>query len=417
MTTPARRRVVITGLGAICPLGNDVATFWNRALKGENGIERHEDLVTAGLTTTIAGRVRGFDPAMVFNDRKYARQTDPFVHYAVFAADQAIKDSGLNLEQVNRERVGCIIGSGIGGLQEIQEGNSILIHRGPGRISPFFIPKLMLNAAAGNVAIRFGLKGPNYATASACAAANHALGAALRTIQYGDADVMVTGGTEAAVTVLGMAGFCSARAMSQRNDDPEHASRPFDKERDGFVMGEGAGIAVFEELEHARKRGANIICEVVGFGSTDDAYHMTSPSEDGEGAVRSMEMAVRDAGLAPQDVTYINAHGTSTEYNDKTETLAIKKLFGDHARKLMVSSTKSMVGHLLGASGAVELVVTALAIQKDMVPPTRNLTVADPDCDLDYVPHEGRSAKVSVAISNSFGFGGHNATIALAKLK
>ncbi|MBE7492029.1 MAG: beta-ketoacyl-ACP synthase II [Planctomycetes bacterium] len=417
MSTPARRRVVITGLGVICPLGNDVATFWNRAIKGENGIERCEDFVAAQLTTTIAGRIKGFDAAAAFGDRKYARQTDPFVHYAVYAAEQAIRNAGLELDKLDRNRVGCIIGSGIGGLEEIQEGNRILLERGPGRINPFFIPKLMLNAAAGNVAIRFGLKGPNFATASACAAANHALGAAFRTIQYGDAEVMVCGGTEAAVTVLGMAGFCSARAMSQRNDDPAHASRPFDKERDGFVMGEGAGIAIFEELEHARRRGANIICEVVGFGATDDAFHMTSPSEDGEGAVRSMELALRDAGLKPEDVTYINAHGTSTEYNDKTETLAIKKLFGAHARKLMVSSTKSMVGHLLGASGAVELVVTALAIQNDLVPPTRNLTVPDPECDLDYVPHEGRSARVSAAISNSFGFGGHNATIALSKLR
>lgn len=417
MSTSARRRVVITGLGVICPLGNDVTTFWNRALKGENGIERYEDLASAGLTTTIAGRIKGFDAAVAFNDRKYARQTDPFVHYAVFAAEQALKDSKLDLDKTDRNRVGCVIGSGIGGLEEIQDGNRVLIERGPGRINPFFIPKLMLNAAAGNVAIRFGLKGPNFATASACAAANHALGVAYRTIQYNDADVMVTGGTEAAVTVLGMAGFCSARAMSQRNDDPAHASRPFDKERDGFVMGEGGGIAVFEELEHARKRGANIICEVVGFGATDDAFHMTSPSEDGEGAVRSMANAIRDAGLKPEDVSYINAHGTSTEYNDKTETLAIKRLFGDHSKKLMVSSTKSMIGHLLGASGAVELVVTALAIQKDMVPPTRNLHVPDPNCDLDYVPHEGRSARVNVAISNSFGFGGHNATIALSKVR
>lgn len=417
MTAPARRRVVITGLGVICPVGNDVNTFWNAVLRGENGITRLEDFVQAGLTTVIAGRIKGFDAAAAFGDRKYARQTDPFVHYAVYAAEQALKDSALNIESEDRSRIGCIIGSGIGGLEEIQDGNRILIERGPGRINPFFIPKLMLNAAAGNVAIRFGLKGPNFATASACAAANHALGAAFRTIQYSDADIMVCGGTEAAVTVLGMAGFCSARAMSQRNDDPEHASRPFDKERDGFVMGEGAGIAVFEELEHARKRGAKIYAEVVGFGATDDAFHMTTPSEDGEGAVRSMENALRDGGLKPQDVDYINAHGTSTEYNDRTETRAIKKLFGDHAKKLMVSSTKSMIGHLLGASGAVELVATALAIQNDMAPPTRNLLVPDPECDLDYVPHEGRSAKIKVAISNSFGFGGHNATIALSKLR
>ncbi|MBK9975691.1 MAG: beta-ketoacyl-ACP synthase II [Planctomycetes bacterium] len=417
MSAPARRRVVITGLGVICPVGNDVNTFWNAVLRGENGITRLDDFVAAGLTTVIAGRVKGFDAAVAFGDRKYARQTDPFVHYAVYAAEQALKDSALNLESEDRSRIGCIIGSGIGGLEEIQDGNRILIERGPGRINPFFIPKLMLNAAAGNVAIRFGLKGPNFATASACAAANHALGAAFRTIQYNDADIMVCGGTEAAVTVLGMAGFCSARAMSQRNDDPAHASRPFDKERDGFVMGEGGGIAVFEELEHARKRGAKIYAEVVGFGATDDAFHMTTPSEDGEGAVRSMENALRDGGLKPQDVDYINAHGTSTEYNDRTETRAINKLFTDHAKKLMVSSTKSMIGHLLGASGAVELVATALAIQNDIAPPTRNLLVPDPECNLDYVPHEGRAAKIRVAISNSFGFGGHNATIALSKVR
>lgn len=415
MTPSARRRVVITGMGVLCPLGNDVPTYWDNILHGRNGIARQEDFVQSGMTTVIAGRIKGFDAAEALGDRKYARQTDPFVHYAVFAAGQAMKDSGLNMDVVDRTRCGCIIGSGIGGLNEIHEGNRVLLERGPTRISPFFIPKLMLNAAAGNVAIRFGLKGPNFATASACAAANHALGAAFRTIQYGDADVMISGGTEAATTVLGMAGFCSARAMSQRNDDPEHASRPFDKERDGFVMGEGAGVMVFEELQHALKRNARIYAEVVGFGQTDDAYHMTSPSEDGEGASRSMALAVRDSGRTLVDVDYINAHGTSTEYNDKTETLAIKRVFGDHAHKLMVSSTKSMIGHLLGASGAVELVATALAVKHDMVPPTRNLHVPDPECDLDYVPHEGRSAKVRMAISNSFGFGGHNATIALAK--
>lgn len=411
-----RRRVVITGLGVVSPVGNDVPTFWNAVLSGANGIGHVPEFVEAGLTTSICGRLKGFNAEEIIGDRKYVRQTDPFVHYAVVASAQALKDSGLNLDVSDRNRAGAIIGSGIGGLEEIQDGNRTLIERGPKRINPFFIPKLMLNAAAGNVAIRFGLKGPNFATASACAAANHALGMAFRTIQYGDADVMLAGGTEAACTVLGMAGFCAARAMSTRNDDPEHASRPFDKDRDGFVMGEGAGVLVFEELEHAQKRGARIYAEVVGFGATDDAFHMTSPSEDGDGAIRSMAAAVRDAGLKPEDVTYINAHGTSTEYNDRTETLAVKKLFGDHARKLMISSTKSMIGHLLGASGAVELVATALAVANDKVPPTRNLTNPDPLCDLDYVPHEGRSAVVKVALSNSFGFGGHNATIALAKL-
>jgi len=412
-----RRRVVITGLGVLSPIGNDVPTFWDAALRGANGIETQQEYVEAGLTTTIAGRLKNFNAEALLGDRKYVRQTDPFVHFAVIASQQALEDSKLDREKTDMTRVGAIIGSGIGGLEEIMDGNRTLIERGPRRINPFFIPKLMLNAASGNVAIRFGLRGPNFATASACASANHALGMALRTIQYGDADVILAGGAEAACTVLGLAGFCAARAMSTRNDDPEHASRPFDKERDGFVMGEGAGVLVFEELEHAKARGAQIYCEVAGFGQTDDAFHMTSPSEDGEGAMRSMLLAVKDTGAKPEDVTYINAHGTSTEYNDRTETLAVKKAFGDHAKKLMISSTKSMVGHLLGASGAVELVATALAIKHGMVPPTRNLTVPDPDCDLDYVPHEGRSADINVALSNSFGFGGHNATVALRKFK
>lgn len=418
MSQIQRRRVVVTGLGVLSPIGNDVSTFWQAALRGENGITNQQDFADAGLTTTIAGRLKNFDATeLLGGDRKYVRQTDPFVHYAVISAQEALKDSALDLEKANRERVGAIIGSGIGGLEEIQDGNRTLIERGPRRINPFFIPKLMLNAASGNVAIRFGLKGANFATASACASANHAIGMALRTIQYGDADVVLTGGTEAACTVLGLAGFCAARAMSTRNDDPEHASRPFDKERDGFVMGEGAATIVFEELEHAKARGAKIYCEVAGFGQTDDAFHMTSPSEDGEGAMRSMLLAVQDAGARPEDVSYINAHGTSTEYNDRTETLAIKKAFGDHAKKLAVSSTKSMVGHLLGASGAVELVAAALAVQNDIVPPTRNVSVPDPDCDLDYVPHEGRSMPVNLVLSNSFGFGGHNATIALKKFR
>ncbi len=415
MSYNGRRRVVITGLGVVSAIGNDVPTFWDALIKGANGIEQYADFGEAGLTTTIAGRVKGFDAVELLGDRKYARQTDPVVHFAIVASAEALKDSALNLEAEDRTRIGVIIGSGIGGLEEIYDGNKTLIERGPRRVNPFFVPKMMLNAPAGNVAIRFGLKGPNFATASACTSANHALGMALRTIQYGDADVILAGGSEAACTVLGMAGFCAARAMSTRNDDPAHASRPFDKDRDGFVMGEGAGILVFEELERAKARGAKIYAEVSGFGMTDDAFHITSPCEDGEGATRSMQLAVQDSGLKPEDVDYVNAHGTSTEYNDRSETLAIKKAFGDHARKMMVSSTKSMVGHLLGASGAVELVGTALAVQRDMAPPTRNLANPDVDCDLDYVPHEGRAATIRVAISNSFGFGGHNATIALKK--
>ncbi|MBX3459125.1 MAG: beta-ketoacyl-ACP synthase II [Planctomycetes bacterium] len=415
MFNNGRRRVVITGLGVISAIGNDVPTFWQGAIKGANGIELCPDFAEAGLTTTIAGRVKNFDATVLLGDRKYARQTDPVVHFAVVAAGEALKDSGLNLETEDRTRIGCIIGSGIGGLEEIYDGTKTLIERGPRRVNPFFVPKMMLNAAAGNVAIRYGLTGPNFATASACTSANHALGMALRTIQYGDADVIFAGGSEAACTVLGMAGFCAARAMSTRNGDPSRASRPFDKDRDGFVMGEGAGVLVFEELERAKARGAKIYAEVAGFGMTDDAFHITSPSEDGEGARRSMELAVKDSGRKFEEFDYINAHGTSTEYNDRSETLAIKRLFGDHARKLMVSSTKSMIGHLLGASGAVELVATALAVHNDIAPPTRNLEQPEEGLDLDYVPHEGRKATVRAALSNSFGFGGHNATIALAK--
>lgn len=415
MVNSGRRRVVITGMGIVSPLGNNKADFWTAIQNGQNGVRTVPWAVEVKLTTTIAGVVQNFDAAELMGDRKWARQTDPFVHFAAVSAAEAVKDSGMDLSKMDLDRFGCILGSGIGGLNEIEDGHNILHARGPGRLSPFFIPKLMLNAAAGNIAIKFGLRGPNFSTASACASANHALGMALRTIQYNDADVMLTGGSEASITVLGLGGFCAARAMSTRNLEPERASRPFDKERDGFVMGEGGAVLVFEELEHAKRRGASIYAEVIGYGATDDAYHMTSPSEDGMGATRAMALALKDAGVNPSDVSYINAHGTSTEYNDKTETLAIKRLFGDHAKKLLVSSTKSMTGHLLGASGAVELVATALGIKNDIAPPTRNLENPDPACDLDYVPKTARQAKISVAISNSFGFGGHNATIALGK--
>lgn len=412
-----RRRVVVTGRGAINSLGHDAKTFWDGVKACENGIRSFPDLVESGMTTSIAGRVIDFDATDYFGDRKFARQTDPFVHFAMVATKQAVAEAGLDDEKVDKNRVGCIIGSGIGGIHEIGTGAEVLHKRGPTRVSPFFIPKLMLNAAAGNIAIKYGFTGPNFATASACTSANHAIGAALRTIQYGDADVIVTGGSEAPCTTLGMAGFCSARAMSTRNDDPAHASRPFDKDRDGFVMGEGAGIIVFEELEHAKARGANILAEVAGFGQSDDAFHMTTPSEDGEGACISMRNALKDARVNPEDVTYINAHGTSTEYNDKTETKAIKRTFGDHASKLTVSSTKSMIGHLLGASGAVELVAVISAIADGVIPPTRNLVTPSEGLDLDYVANEARDGKIDVAISNSFGFGGHNATIAMRRFE
>ncbi len=415
MTDSGRRRVVITGMGVVSPVGNTRNDFWAAITSGQNGVRTVPWAIEQKLTTTIAGTVINFDANELLGDRKWARQTDPFVHFAAASAIEAMKDSGLDLTKTDLDRFGCILGSGIGGLNEIEDGHNILHARGPGRLSPFFIPKLMLNAAAGNIAIKFGLRGPNFSTASACASANHALGMALRTIQYNDADLMLTGGSEASITVLGLGGFCAARAMSTRNNEPEKASRPFDKDRDGFVMGEGGAVLVFEELEHAKKRGATIYAEVIGYGATDDAYHMTSPAEDGMGASRSMWAALKDARVEPSAVNYINAHGTSTEYNDKTETLAVKRVFGDYAKKLLMSSTKSMTGHLLGASGAVELVATALAIKNDVAPPTRNLDNPDPACDLDYVPHVAKQAKISVAMSNSFGFGGHNATIALGK--
>jgi 3-oxoacyl-[acyl-carrier-protein] synthase II len=408
-----RRRVVITGLGVLTPIGNDVPSFWEAALKGSNGIRRVEHFDVSDMPVKIAGMIQGFDPSTVM-DSKDARKTDPFVHFAIAAAVEAVRDSGMDFSKHDPYRVGVIMGTGIGGLQEIESGSHTLFGRGPGRVNPFFIPKLMPNAGAANVAIYFGIKGPNYTSTSACAASAHAVGVALRTIQYGDADIVLSGGSEAPVSRLGMAGFCAARAMAaDRNDDPEHASRPFDANRSGFVMGEGAGVLVLEELEHAKKRGAKIYAEVVGFGATDDAFHITAPSEDGEGAIACMKIAMKDGGLNPEDVSYINAHGTSTLLNDKTESLAIRRVLGEQANKVLVSSTKSMVGHLLGGSGGVELVAAAMSLHQQKVHPTRNWENRDPSCDLDYIPGSGRDAKVTAVLKNSFGFGGHNATIAL----
>ncbi len=408
-----RRRVVITGLGAITPIGNDVRSFWEAALGGSNGIRKIEHFDVSDMPVKIAGMIQGFEASSVM-DAKEARKTDPFVHFAIAAAVEAVRDSGLDLAGYDPYRIGVIIGTGIGGLQEIESGSHTLYGRGPGRVNPFFIPKLMPNAGSANVAIQFGLKGPNYTPTSACAASAHAVGVAMRTIQFGDADIVLSGGSEAPVSRLGMAGFCAARAMaSDRNDDPEHASRPFDAKRSGFVMGEGAGVLVLEELEHAKKRGAKIYAEVSGFGATDDAFHITAPSDDGEGAMACMRIAMKDAGLNPEDVSYINAHGTSTLLNDKTETLAVKRVLGEHAKKVLMSSTKSMIGHLLGGSGGVELVAAALSLAEQKVHPTRNWENRDPDCDLDYIPGSGRDAKVKAVLKNSFGFGGHNATVAL----
>lgn len=415
MSTPNRRRVVVTGLGTVCPIGNDVPTFWDNALKGANGVRRIEGFDVSDMTVQIAAQVRDFDPSL-FLDRKEVRKTDPFVHFAVGAATEAVEDSGLDLSKLDPYRVGVILGSGIGGIIEIQDGSETLVARGPGRVSPFFIPKLMPNAASAHVAIKYGFKGVNFTTASACAASNHAVGTALRQIQYGDADVMITGGSEAPVCRLGMSGFCAARAMAaDRNDDPEHASRPFDRDRSGFVMGEGSGILVLEELEHAKARGATIYCEVVGYGATDDAHHITAPVEGGEGAFNSMRLAMEDGRLNASDISYVNAHGTSTELNDKTESLAIARLLGDHAKNIGISSTKSMVGHLLGGSGGVELVACAKTLQTQSVHPTRNHTNPGDDCALDYIAEGARNVPVNALLKNSFGFGGHNATLALKR--
>jgi 3-oxoacyl-[acyl-carrier-protein] synthase II len=402
-----RRRVAITGLGVVTPLGCKVSAFFDRLVEGRSGAVPITKFDASAYTTRFACEVAEFDPEPILPKHE-RRRVDPFVVYAICAARDALADSGLDLEAAGRNRIGAIVGTGIGGLNEMEDQHTVLRERGPGRVSPFLVPKMMANAVSGQIAIRFGLRGTNFTTASACASSGHAIGLGMRAIAYGDADVVVTGGAEAATTPLGLAGFCSARALSTRNDDPARASRPFDRERDGFVMGEGAGILVLEELESARRRGARIYAEALGFGSTDDAFHITAPAEDGEGAVRAMEEALRDGGVAPEKVEYVNAHGTSTPLNDKMETAAIQRVFGPHAKRLAVSSTKSMIGHLLGAAAAVELVATTLSIHRGVVHPTINHENPDPECDLDVVPNEAREMKVRYAISNSLGFGGHN---------
>jgi len=390
------RRVVVTGMGLVTPIGHDLNTFWSQLTSGACGIDK----------------ITAFDPDPAFPSPKEIRRTDRYSQFGVYAAWSALKDSGLDLAVEDCDEIGVILGSGIGGLQTTAEQHEILLSRGPKRLSPFMIPMLISNMASGLVSMFFNLRGPNFATCSACATANHAIGEAWRTIKMGDAHAMVAGGAEATLIPVGIGGFCAMRAMSTHNHDPKRASRPFDKERDGFVMGEGAGILILEELEHAKKRGARIYCEIVGYGNTADAYHLTSPPPGGEGAARSMKMALRGAGLNPSDIDYINAHGTSTPVGDVAETQAIKAVFGDHARKLAISSTKGATGHMLGAAGAVETAVCVLAIQHGVVPPTINLRTPDPECDLDYVPNTARELKVNAIINNSFGFGGHNATIA-----
>ena len=406
------RRVFVTGTGVISPLGNNTEAFWANLNAGKSGAGSITRFDASAYSTRFACEVKDFSSNGIV-DRKDAKRMDRFVQYAVAATHEAIQNSGLDLEAVDRTRVGVIIGSGIGGMETFEEQHSNLVHKGPGRVSPFFIPMMIVDMAAGQVSIQFGLKGPNLATVSACASGAHAIGEALRLIRAGDADVILAGGSEATITPMALAGFGSARALSTRNDDPQRASRPFDAERDGFVIGEGAAMLVLEAEEHARQRGATLLGELSGYGASGDAYHMTSPCADGEGAARAMQRALDDASLSKDRVQYINAHGTSTPAGDPAEVAAIKTVCGEHARRLMVSSTKSMTGHLLGAAGGIEAVATILTLARGIVPPTINLERPDPTCDLDFVPDQARTHRVTAALSNSFGFGGHNVTLAL----
>ena len=411
------RRVVITGLGTLNALGLDVESSWSRMLRGESGVGPITRFDTTDQTVKFAACI-DWDPLKHFTTPDL-RKLDPFTMWALVATDEALRDAAIDPSTIapeTRERYGCILGTGIGGITGIEEQHHGLIEKGPRRVSPHFVPKIMANAVSGQVAIRHGLLGTCFTTSSACASAGHAMGMAWRAIQYGDADLVVTGGSESATTPMSLAGFANMKALSSRNDDPAAASRPFDKDRDGFVMGEGCGILVFEELEHARRRGARIYAEVKGYGSTDDGHHITAPEESGRGPARAMREALRHAGLAPESVQYINAHGTSTPYNDAIETRALKLAFGEHAKSLAISSTKSMIGHLLGASAAVELVVTAMSVHRGVVHPTRNLVAPDPECDLDYIPREARELKVRNALSNSLGFGGHNVSICIGQV-
>ncbi len=408
------RRVVVTGLGAITPLGVGVPVFWEGLKKGKSGAAKLSLFDASEYPTTFGCEVKEYDPEKHF-DRRELRHLDREVQFALVASEEARRDAGIDFDRLDRERCGAIVGSGIGGLWTTEEECRTLIAKGMKRVSPFLVPMMMINAASGQLAIRHGLKGPNFTVSSACATGNHAIGMGLQQIRHGYADLMIVGGSEAALTPIGLAGFCQARTLSKRNDAPERASRPFDKDRDGFVFGEGAGLLVLEDLEHAKKRNARIYCELVGFGQTDDASHITAPDATGDGAYRAMKVAIEDAGASLNDVTYINAHGTSTDLNDKMETAAIKRLFGERAYKIGVSSTKSMVGHLLGAAGGIEAVASVMAIKDKIAPPTINYETKDPDCDLDYVPNEARPMEIDVALSNSFGFGGHNACIALRR--
>ncbi|MFZ5753625.1 MAG: beta-ketoacyl-ACP synthase II [Bacillota bacterium] len=410
------RRVVITGLAAISPLGTGVEKFWQGLLEGKSGIDLVTRFDVTEFPTKIAGEVKDFDPGL-YMDKKEAKRMDRFTQFAVAGAKVALEDAKMDMEGLDKEKVGVILGSGIGGMETLEEQARILREKGPGRVSPFFVPMMIGNMAAGQVAIALGVTGPNITVVTACASATNAIGDAFKLIQRGGAEVVITGGTEASITPLAFAGFCSMKAMSTHNDEPQKASRPFDANRDGFVMGEGSGILILESFEHAQKRGARIYAEVLGYGTTADAHHITAPAPGGAGAAKAMAEAIRDAGLKPENIDYINAHGTSTDLNDKYETMAIKQVFGEHAYKLAISSTKSMTGHLLGAAGGIEMVATALAVYNDIVPPTINYETPDPECDLDYVPNQARKMTVDYALSNSLGFGGHNATVVIGKFK
>jgi 3-oxoacyl-[acyl-carrier-protein] synthase II len=408
----ADRRVVITGMGVVTPVGNDVETFWSNLKNGVSGIRAIDAFDTTGYDCRIGGQVRDFDPKPFFNNPKDVRRTDRFTHLAMAAAKMAVADSGIDVDNLKqRDRFGVIVSTGIGGLKTLQDQLQILLTRGPGRNSPFTIPMLISNMAGGVISMEFGLRGPNLCIVTACATSNNAIGESWRIIKFGDADIFLAGGSEASIVEIGVAGFSAMKALSTRNDKPERASRPFDRDRDGFVMSEGAGIVVVEELEHARARGAKIYCEITGYGVSADAYHMTAPPPDGEGAARAMKLALEHARISPEQVDYINAHATSTDIGDLCETRAVKEIFGEQAYKVAISSTKSMTGHLLGGAGGVEMAACALAIRDSVIPPTINLENPGDECDLDYTPNVAREKKVRVALNNSFGFGGHNATL------
>lgn len=412
----SKRRIVITGLGMVTPLGNTVEGTWERVKKGESGIALITHFDTSQFSVRIGGSIREFDITQ-YLPAKEARKMDPFIHYGLAAGCQAIEDAGLQITEDNADRVGIAIGSGIGGLPGIEKGTQIYLASGPRKLSPFYVPSNIINMISGNLSIKCGARGPNYAIVTACTTGTHNIGDAARIIEYGDADVMIAGGAEMATSPTGLGGFAAARALSTRNDDPQGASRPWDRDRDGFVLSDGAGVMVLEEYEHARRRGARIYAELIGYGMSADAFHMTAPAEDGRGAVKCMENALRNAGINPDQVDYVNAHGTSTPAGDVVETRAVKQVFGHHARQLAISSTKSMLGHMLGAAGGVEAILSVLAIRDQLAPPTINLHNPDPECDLDYVPHAARPMRLQVALSNSFGFGGTNGSLIFRNLQ